>query len=206
MHESCHTPLADWRNAKTLWERELSSWVFRVEPIEDESFSHVLGRFRRANVLSSGTLSELININRDDSKEPLCGRAEVENWERPSSRAHPSEHALDELCRVMQIEKETLSDRLIYPSKGEVGQWHLQTRLCSACYAQVPIHRMRWQRTDLAVCEEHGRKLLSACPGCGTGFRLPSLWAEGRCDRCWLSFSHMGKVVKRGVSITESSM
>lgn len=192
-----------------MWERELSSWVFRVEPIEDESFSHVLGRFRRANVLSYGTLSELINISRADSnEEPLCGREEVEKWERPSSRAHPSERALDELCRVMQIEKASLSDRLIYPSKGAVGlgQWHLQTRLCSACYAQVPIHRMRWQRTDLAVCEEHGCKLLSACPGCGVGFRLPSLWAEGRCDRCWLSFAHMGDCVKRGVSITESPM
>lgn len=190
-----------------MWEGKLSSWVFRVEPIEDESFSHVLGRFCRANVLSYGTLSELINISRDDSKEPVCGREEVENWERPSSRAHPSEQALDELCSVMQLEKESLSDRL-NPSKGKkgLGQWHLQTRLCSACYAQVPIHRMRWQRTDVAVCEEHECKLLSACPGCGVGFRLPSLWAEGRCDRCWLSFSHMGKVVKRGVSITESSM
>ena len=178
-----------------MWEGKLSSWVFRVEPIEDESFSHLLGRFRRANVLNYGTLAELINISRDDSHEELlCGREEVENWERPSSRAHPSEQALDELCSVMQIEKVTLSDRLIYPSKGAVGigQWHLQTRLCSACYAQVPIHRMRWQRCDRAVCEEHGCNLLSACPGCGVGLRLPSLWAEGRCDRCWLSFEQMG--------------
>ena len=94
----------------------------------------------------------------------------------------------------MQIEKVTLSDRLMYLSRGAVGlgQWHFQTRLCSECYAQVPIHRMRWQRSDLAVCEEHGCKLLSACPGCGVGFRLPSLWAEGRCECCWLGFEQMG--------------
>lgn len=177
-----------------MWERELSSWVFRVEPLEDESFSHLLGRFRRANVLSYGTLSELLNISRDESAEaPLCERGEVENWERPSSRAHPSEKVLGALSRVMQIEKVTLSDRLMRPSNGAVGlgQWHLQTRLCSACYAQVPIHRMRWQWNGLLVCMEHGCDLLSACPGCGVGFRLPSLWAEGRCDRCWLRFEQM---------------
>lgn len=174
-----------------MWAGVLSSWVFRVEPLEDESLSHLLGRFRRANCLSYGVLAELININK--AVEPFCEGEEVENWERPSSRCFPSDWVLGELSRVMQIERASLSDRLMAPSKGEVGlgQWHLQTRLCSACYGQVPIHRMRWQYVDRAVCEEHGCDLLSACPGCGVGFSLPSLWAEGRCDWCWLRFEQM---------------
>uniref|UniRef100_A0A7C3P9X7 Uncharacterized protein n=1 Tax=Oscillatoriales cyanobacterium SpSt-418 TaxID=2282169 RepID=A0A7C3P9X7_9CYAN len=68
---------------------------------------------------------------------------------------------------------------------------HLQTRLCPACYAEVPVHRRTWQEKGVDQCDRHHLLLLSACPVCQTGFRLPALWEEGCCERCGLEFSHM---------------
>jgi hypothetical protein len=33
--------------------------------------------------------------------------------------------------------------------------------------------------------------LLSACSGCGAGFRTPALWESDRCQQCELAFSQM---------------
>ena len=39
----------------------LQPWLFQVTPYPEESFSHFLGRFRRANRLSSAHLSAMLN-------------------------------------------------------------------------------------------------------------------------------------------------
>ncbi|MBE9098372.1 hypothetical protein [Vacuolonema iberomarrocanum] len=41
-------------------ESPLHPWLFQVTPYLEESFSHFLGRFRRANCLSSAQLSPLL--------------------------------------------------------------------------------------------------------------------------------------------------
>ncbi|WP_442949398.1 hypothetical protein [Nostoc sp.] len=41
---------------------EIQSWLFQVEPLEGESLSHFLGRFRRANELTSSGLGKAAGL------------------------------------------------------------------------------------------------------------------------------------------------
>jgi hypothetical protein len=43
---------------------ELQPWLFPVEPLEGESFSHFLSRFRRRNHLTPSALGQLAGIGR----------------------------------------------------------------------------------------------------------------------------------------------
>ena len=152
------------------------SWVFRVVPVPGESFGHFMGRFRRANQLSHRAVAEHLGVR----------VSWVEDWERPSRRRNPTELQRIALSKLVEIEPRQLA-RMLPPTR-----LHLQTRLCAACYGETPVHLVNWQREGRGVCDRHALRLLSACPICGAGFRLPALWKDERCEQCELGFAQMG--------------
>jgi len=151
------------------------SWMFRVKAHEGESLGHFLGRFRRANQLSQRTIAEHLGI-----------RVEwVQAWDTPSRRRNPTPLQVIALSRLTDVEPQQL-ERMLPPDA-----LHLQTRLCPACYAEVPVHRSTWQRAYVDQCDRHFLQLLPACSECGAGFRTPALWEDDRCEGCGLRFAQM---------------
>ncbi len=76
------------------------------------------------------------------------------------------------------------------PPQG-VGMKCEPIRLCGACYAQSPCHRIEWQFKSTAGYERYQLGLVSKCLGCGARFKIPALWEEGCFDHCQLSFGAM---------------
>lgn len=154
---------------------ESGSWVFRVKAYDGESLGHFLGRFRRANELSHKVIAQHLGV-----------RVEwVKAWESPSRRRNPTDLQLLSLSRLMDVDCGQLT-KMLPPNC-----LHLQTRICVACYAETPIHRVVWQQAGVECCDRHQLYLLSACPVCKTGFRTPALWDNDRCESCELPFSQM---------------
>lgn len=150
-------------------------WVFRVKAEDGESLGHYLGRFRRANNLSHQALAGHLGI-----------RVEwVQAWESPSRRRNPTELQLIALSKLVEVEPKQLT-KMLPPAL-----LHLPTRLCAACYDEIPVHRTVWQRVEKGVCESHALQLLLICPVCETGFRLPALWDDDCCECCGLAFNQM---------------
>lgn len=150
-------------------------WVFQVVPGTDESLGHYLSRFRQANCLGHKTLAEELQVP----------TKLVSDWEVPSRRRVPDSAQLERLSQLVGISMEQL--RQMFPPQS----MHLQTRLCPACYAQEPVHRVTWQQSGVDQCDRHQVLLLSACPMCGTGFRTPALWHNEPCHGCGLPFEQM---------------
>lgn len=153
-------------------------WLFQVEPYPNESFGHFLGRFRRANCLSSAHLSAMLG------ERPYV----VSYWESPSRQRRPSAAQLHQLSQFTGID--TTRFRSMWSSPGT--QLHWPTRLCPDCYADAPWHQLTWQLAEPSSCTVHQRSLLTQCPNCHCGFQLPSHWVTGQCDRCHLPFAQMG--------------
>jgi hypothetical protein len=156
---------------------EIQPWLFPVEPLEGESFSHFLGRFRRRNHLTPSALGQLAGIG-----------AVVARWQRFHLNPFPNAKELEGLANVVGVEALRLREML--PPQG-VGMNCNTIRLCGACYAELPCHRMEWQFKSTAGCERHQLRLLSKCPRCGARFKIPALWEDGCCDRCRLTFGGM---------------
>lgn len=151
------------------------SWVFRVVAYPGESLGHFLGRFRRANGLSPKVLADHLGV-----------RVEwVQAWEIPSRRCNPTPLQQIALSKLVEVSPQQLAQML--PPEP----WHLETRLCPACYAEIPVHQTAWQKAGKQKCDRHACKLLSACPVCHTGFRRPAFWEEGCCEYCGLPFNQM---------------
>ena len=161
-----------------LEEVELQPWLFQVEPYPEESFSHFLGRFRRANCLSGGQLSAMLG------KRSYI----VSYWEAPSRRRRPEGADLKRLSQMTGVEESRF--RLMWSPPGIELHW--PTRLCAQCYVEAPWHKLTWQIASAPHCEKHQRLLLTACPHCGVAFWLPSYWRRGECDRCRFPFHEMG--------------
>ena len=159
-------------------ESPLQPWLFQAAPYPEESFSHFLGRFRRANCLSSAQLSTLLG-----QRSYI-----VSYWESPSRQRRPDKAQLAQLSQLTGVAIARLQS-MWSPSAIRL---HWPTRLCPDCYAEAPWHRFTWQRADQPDCERHQRSLISACPDCHHGFQLPSYWATGACDRCRRPFAQMG--------------
>jgi len=151
------------------------SWVFRVKAYSGESLGHFLGRFRRANQLSHKAIADHLGVRTEW----------VIAWEAPSQRRNPTPLQLIALSKLVDVEPKQLAKML--PSEP----LHLQARLCAACYAETPMHRVAWQRAKTNRCDRHQLQLLVACPVCNTGFRIPALWSDECCEYCDLAFSQM---------------
>ncbi len=156
---------------------EVQSWLFPVEPYEGESLSHFSGRFRRRNYLSPSALGDLAGIG-----------GVVARWERFQLNPFPTDEQFQALAEVVGVD--SLRLRAMLPPKG-TGMKCESIRLCGACYAENPYHRLEWQYKSVWKCDKHQLKLISKCPHCRAKFKMPALWEHGCCHRCRLPFSQM---------------
>lgn len=156
---------------------EIQPWLFQVEPLEGESLSHFLGRFRRANDLTPTGLGKAAGLG-----------GAIARWEKFRFNPPSSRQQLEALGRVVGIDADRLAQML--PPPG-VSMKMEPIRLCAACYAQSPCHKIEWQLKVTQGCTSHKLTLLSECPNCGSRFKVPSLWADNCCQRCFLSFEDM---------------
>lgn len=161
----------------------IQPWLFQIEPYEGESFSHFLGRFRQLNHLSPRGLGQLAGVG-----------AVVPRWERFHLNPFPTQKELEALAEVVIIGADRLTQML--PPKG-VGMQFEPIRLCGACYAETPCHRMEWQYKSVWKCDRHNLKLLAKCPNCEAKFKQPSFWEAGGCERCRMPFRTMQTLQKR---------
>ncbi len=161
---------------------EIQPWLFQVEPLEGESLSHFLGRFRQANELTPSRLGKAAGIG-----------AAIARWEKFRFNPPPSQQQLEALAKVVGVQTDRLVQML--PPKG-VGMNLEPIRLCGACYAQEPCHRMEWQFKQTMGCNLHQLRLLSECPNCKARFKIPALWVDGHCQRCFMTFPEMAKYQK----------
>jgi hypothetical protein len=155
----------------------IDSWLLRVPANYGESFGHFLGRFRRANHLSSAQLSIMLGLR----------YLAVSYWEAPSRRRTPTAKDWEGLSKLTGID-ETQLRAMLMPGDLRIC---LRTRLCALCYAEEPFHKMTWQDANISECDRHRCDLLSMCPRCGIDFQLPSYWKVGQCEQCHLPFAEM---------------
>lgn len=158
---------------------EQQSRFFEVEPLEGESISHFLGRFRRTNYLTTGGLGKLTRLG-----------AVIGRWEKFYFSPFPKPGELEALAVIVGVEVERLMEML--PVKGMTLQ-PKPIMLCAACYGENPCHRIEWQFKQKQGCDRHQLTLLSRCPNCQTPFSLPSTWVQGECSHCFLPFGTMVK-------------
>ncbi|MBD2300004.1 TniQ family protein [Nostoc sp. FACHB-190] len=158
--------------------------VFEVEPLDGESLSHFLGRFRRENYLTSNQLGKLTGLG-----------AVVLRWEKLYFNPFPTRQELEALASVVRVNADRLAEML--PPKG-VTMKPRPIRLCAACYAEVPCHRIEWQYKDKLKCDHHNLRLLTKCTNCETPFPVPVDWVQGECPHCFLLFATMAKRQKYG--------
>lgn len=161
---------------------EIQPWLFAIAPLEGESLSHFLGRFRRENDLSASGLGKEAGIG-----------AVVARWEKFYLNPFPSRRKLEALAKVVQVDADRLREML--PPQG-VGMKHEPIRLCGACYAQSPYHKIEWQFKTTQRCDYHKLSLLSECPNCKARFKVPALWVDGWCQRCFVTFTVMAESQK----------
>lgn len=154
-------------------------WFFQVEPLEGESFSHFLGRFRRENYLTSNQLGQLTGLG-----------AVISRWEKLYLNPFPTQQQLEALADVVSVKADRLTQLL--PQK-DVTMKPRPIRLCGACYHESPCHRIEWQFKDKMKCDRHQLRLLTKCTNCETPFPIPADWVQGECPHCFLAFATMAK-------------
>lgn len=157
----------------------IKPWLFQVEPFDGESLSHFLGRFRRANDLTPSGLGKATGLS-----------GAIARWEKFRFNPPPSGQQLEKLSAVVGIN----ADRLILLlAPVGVGIKLEPIRLCSACYASEACHKIESQFKETQGCGRHKLRLLSECPKCGARFKVPALWMDGWCHRCFTPFVEMIK-------------
>ncbi len=161
---------------------DIKPWLFRIEPFDGESLSHFLGRFRRANDLTPSGLGKAAGLG-----------GAITRWEKFRFNPPPSHQQLENLAAVVGIDADRLV--LMLPPAG-VGMKMEPIRLCGACYAESPCHRIEWQFKETQGCNRHLLRLLSECPNCGARFKVPALWVDGWCHRCFTPFVEIVKLQK----------
>ncbi|MGF1987932.1 MAG: hypothetical protein RMY62_008715 [Nostoc sp. ZfuVER08] len=160
-------------------------WLTRVEPLEGESISHFLGRFRRekGNKFSAPSgLGYVAGLG-----------AVLARWEKFYFIPFPTYQELETLAFVVQVDADRLQQML--PPPG-VGMKYSPIRLCGACYAELPCHKIEWQFKKTVGCDRHQLRLLSKCPVCEKPFPVPALWVDGICNRCFTPFAEMAQYQK----------
>ena len=107
---------------------DVQPWLFRVELFEGESLSHFLGRFRRANNLTPNRLGKMAGLS-----------GAIARWEKFRFNPPPSLQQLDALAVVVGVVGDRLQEMLPPPGGGMKLE---PIRLCGACYAQPPYHKI----------------------------------------------------------------
>lgn len=157
--------------------QQIQPWSFRVEPYVEESFSHYMGRFRRATHLRSSQISHSLGL-----EYPMVGL-----WETPSRRRRPNQQQMRSLSEMLRVDVDRLQSMWL-PTDTPL---HLPTRLCAHCYAENPYHKVTWQVAGDDQCDRHQQPLLTRCPHCGMAFAVPCHWDSGMCEQCGLPFQEM---------------
>lgn len=152
-------------------------WLFKVEPYPGESLSHYLGRFRRANHLTVSALGVATGL----------GGIFIKRLEHFHLNPFPTAEQIAGLASYIGIDPQKVQGML--PAQGVAIKLE-PSRLCAACYAEVPYHRLAWQYKQTSGCEKHRLRLLSECPKCKKRFGIPALW-HGACNRCGMTFEAM---------------
>ena len=161
---------------------EIQPWLFQIEALEGESLSHFLGRFRRANDLTTTGLGKAAGVG-----------GAIARWEKFRFNPPPSRQQLEALAKVVGFDADRLAQML--PPAG-VGMKLEPIRLCAACYTESPCHKIEWQLKVTQGCGNHKLTLLSECPNCGAKFKVPAVWVDGCCQRCFLTFADLVKYQK----------
>ncbi|MEH2392914.1 MAG: hypothetical protein V7K21_15105 [Nostoc sp.] len=163
---------------------------FDIELLQGESLSHFLGHFRRENYLTATQLSKLTGLG-----------AVIGRWEKCYFNPFPTQQELEPLAGIVEVQVDKLLEML--PPKGMTIKPR-PIRLCGACYAESPYHRIEWQFKDVMKCvgearrrHRHNLRLLTKCTNCETPFPIPADWVQGECPHCFLPFATMAKRQKR---------
>jgi hypothetical protein len=69
-------------------------------------------------------------------------------------------------------------------------------RLCGPCYAESPCHKIEWQFKATMGRGGHQLRWLSEYLNCRARFEIPTLWVDGWCQRCFMTFAEMAKYQK----------
>jgi transcriptional regulator with XRE-family HTH domain len=180
--------------------KDIKPWLFLVEPLEGESLSHFLGRFRRANDLTPSGLGKAAGLG---GAIASGGALPIARWEKFRFNPPPSRQQLEALSVVLGVDVDQLLEML--PPVG-VGMKLEPIRLCAACYTESPCHQIEWQFRETQGCGRHKLRLLSECPNCGARFKVPALWVDGWCQRCFTSFAKMAKHQKTAKALVAEDM
>lgn len=162
---------------------ELHRSLLYLPPYEDESISHYLGRWYRQEVVSTDSYSL--------GKKLRLGKT-LWRWENFYRNPPPTREQLQKIDELMGLGVKRLL--LMFPPPDEPMKPR-PIRMCAACYAQVPYHRMSWQLQSTAGCDLHQLRLLSKCPDrkCGRLFPIPAEWTvPGKC-KCKMPYAAMAK-------------
>ncbi|MBW4458629.1 MAG: TniQ family protein [Nodosilinea sp. WJT8-NPBG4] len=159
-------------------------WCIALEPFEGESISHYLGRVERANEWTSYLVGKAAGIG-----------SVITRWKRFHLNPFPTPDQLTALASLLEISPARLAEMV--PKAGE-SMKPKPIRLCGACFAEVPCHKIEWQYQSVWKCDRHNLKLLSKCPNCEAMFKIPALWEHGRCSRCHMLFKQMQDFQKAG--------
>jgi hypothetical protein len=122
----------------------------------------------------------------------------IARWEKFRFNPPRSLQQLDALA-VVGVVGYGLQEMLPPP---RVGMKLEPIRLCGACYAQPPCHKIEWQFKGMQGCDRHQLRLLSECPNCGARFKIPALSVEGQCQRCFTSFAEI-KIYQKPLRFTQ---
>lgn len=117
----------------------------------------------------------------------------IARWEKFRFNPSPSRQQLEALATVVGVDADRLEQML---TPVGVGMNLEPIRLCGACYVQSPCHRIEWQFKVTRGCRRHQLGLLSECPNCGARFKVPALWVDGWCQRCFMGFGEMARYQK----------
>ena len=166
---------------------EIQPWLYQIEPYPGESLSHYLGRFRRANYLTISALGTASGL----------GGVFIKRLEHFYLNPFPTAKQIADLAGYMGISPEAVLGML--PPCGVPIKLE-PSRLCAACYAEAPYHRLAWQYKQTSGCEKHRLRLLSECPKCKKRFGIPALWI-GYCDRCGLPYESMQIMQKKFLAV-----
>lgn len=158
---------------------EFEPWITVVTPFPEESISHFIGRFERANQWSAYQIGRVTGMG-----------GVISRWKKLYFNPFPKQEELEALAKVVEIDVITLQS-LLTP-EGFILQPH-PIRLCAACYLEEPSHRIAWQLKGVGACDRHKLRLLEKCPKCRKPFVIPALWEDGACSRCSTPFVEMVK-------------
>ncbi|ALF54858.1 hypothetical protein ACX27_21745 [Nostoc piscinale CENA21] len=167
-------------------EDEIRPKLGYVEPYEGESISHYLGRLRR---FKANSLPSAYSLGKIADLGAVTGR-----WEKLYFNPRPTQQELEALASVVAVNADRLTEML--PPTGMTLKPR-PIKLCAACYAEEPYHRIEWQYKEQQKCVRHNLRLLTKCINCETPFPIPADWVEGECPHCSLSFAKMAKRQRR---------